>query len=161
MNEITGGSCTLEGAKVLAEVANIASTGGNQQFVVAQMDTNIGDGTMATSFVGCTFEIESDLFEDVTDASIDTLGEVLTSGFVRAYTIIFPEDIEELPYLEPLEISYDEQHKWIKFTTPVEEGVYNRTIKEQDFSVGSYISFSGMHNGKLSARLNIQAPQGE
>lgn len=28
MNEITGGSCTLEGAKVLAEVANIASTGG-------------------------------------------------------------------------------------------------------------------------------------
>lgn len=27
MNEITGGSCTLEGAKVLAEVANIASVG--------------------------------------------------------------------------------------------------------------------------------------
>lgn len=36
MNEITGGSCTLEGAKVLAEVANIASTGG-QRLLVTQI----------------------------------------------------------------------------------------------------------------------------
>lgn len=33
MNEITGGSCTLEGAKVLAEVANVASSGGKSNML--------------------------------------------------------------------------------------------------------------------------------
>ena len=150
-----GGDITVQTAELIKELKE--SGGTPSDYVEAAMYTNIDSSETPTNFSYCVFEVKTDIFDEEEELSIDDLGDFFTSGDVKVYVVDFDE--EDKAFLDPMEITYDEENKIIEFTPS--NPANQKSIGASDFGDNKWINFIGSRDGELYSMISLSAPTGE